>query len=114
VTDKNARLIGLLILLVSLGMLYIAFLEPISQARAGKASVSDGSKVVALLPLSTIMAIGFMARGKLFFEAIASDNGTKFTAPGLFIFVVGALLGFAMMFWYGDILGSLGYVMRTM
>lgn len=110
VTDKSARLIGLFILLVCLGMLYIAFLEPISQARAGKASVSDGSKVIALLPLSMIMAIGFLVGGKRFFDATAKDNGTKFTALGLFIFVVGALLGFAMMFWYRDILATLGYV----
>ncbi len=108
-SDKHFRLIGLFILIASSGMFYIAFLEPIIQARAGKTSVMDGSKVVMLLPLATIMAIALLVRGKSFFDAIAEDNGKKFTRLGWCIFAIGAVTGFALAFWHTDLLSSLGY-----
>lgn len=112
-SDKHFRLIGLFILIVSSGMLYIAFFEPIIQARAGKVSVMDGSKVVMLLPLATIMAIALLVRGKSFFDAVGKDNGRKLTRLGWCIFAIGAVMGFALAFWHADLLSSLGYTRRS-
>jgi hypothetical protein len=111
-TDKRCRLIGLFILIVSLGMFYIAVVEPIAQARAGEESIRYSRKVVFLLPLAAIMAIGFLAKGKSFFDAVSNENGTRFTRLGYCIVVAGTLAGIAAVYVYGDVFDSLGYTRR--
>ncbi|WNJ92128.1 hypothetical protein [Bosea sp. 685] len=105
--DLKARLGGLVLIALGLGLGWYFVLGPLQEARQGVPEVRYFLKIFAIVPLCIICGLGFVLFGERLKYADASRQ--NLTATGWFMFVLIAVATAAGFWWFKEQFAALGY-----
>jgi hypothetical protein len=105
--DLKARLGGLVLIALGLGLGWYFVLWPLQEARQGAPEVRYFLKIFAIVPLCVICGLSFVLLGERLKYADASRQ--NLTVTGWFMFVLVAAVTAAGFLWFKGQFTALGY-----
>jgi hypothetical protein len=105
--DIKARLGGLALIALGLGLGWFFLLEPLQKASHGAHEVHYSLKAVFAVPACLIFGVAFMLLGKRL--RYRDDAHKNFTAVGWILFALVALATAAGFWWFQQQFAALGY-----
>jgi len=107
----KARLIGVAMIALGVGLAWFFGLKPLQEARAGAAEVSYSMKAFIVAPMAAVAGLFLLVGGPSVQAAMLSPPRTK--AQHLIVwpmFAAALALGFLAWWWFDSQLRAIGYV----